>query len=274
MKLWIMSDLHQEWPQNAYVPVPPSDGFDVAVLAGDVHTPLVRSLEWARSVIPEGRIVYVPGNHDFYRLGDGGPSYTWEDQVERGLLAAPELGIDLLVDSSVEIDGVLFAGGTLWTDLRATYMSPAAAAGDAKRSMNDYKRIHRRSQTRGSRAIRPEHTLAMHRATKAFLEEAASGRRDGQPFVIVTHHPPSMRTVDNPGASCSQCYGSDLEGWATGLGADLWIHGHTHHHLEYGVGALKFVTNARGHWSEKREFIEGFVLELPSPVPGLAAIPA
>lgn len=46
-RLWILSDLHQEWPENAWDPTAhaPPDGFDVAVVAGDVHMPLTRALD-------------------------------------------------------------------------------------------------------------------------------------------------------------------------------------------------------------------------------------
>jgi len=39
MRLWIFFDLHQEWPENAWDPAAraPAGGFDVAVVAGDVH---------------------------------------------------------------------------------------------------------------------------------------------------------------------------------------------------------------------------------------------
>ena len=38
-RLWAFSDLHQEWPENAWDPAThaPPGGFDVAVVAGDVH---------------------------------------------------------------------------------------------------------------------------------------------------------------------------------------------------------------------------------------------
>ena len=41
-RLRVFSDLHQDWPENAWDPVShgPPDGFDAVVAAGDVHIPL------------------------------------------------------------------------------------------------------------------------------------------------------------------------------------------------------------------------------------------
>ncbi len=47
-RLCVFCDLHQDCPENAWDPVAhaPPDGFDVAVVAGDVHVPLMRGLDW------------------------------------------------------------------------------------------------------------------------------------------------------------------------------------------------------------------------------------
>lgn len=41
-RLWTFSDLHQDRDENAWDPAAhaPPDGFDVAVVAGDVHMPM------------------------------------------------------------------------------------------------------------------------------------------------------------------------------------------------------------------------------------------
>ncbi len=36
-RLWIFSDLHQDWASNAWDPAAHSPDFDIAVVAGDVH---------------------------------------------------------------------------------------------------------------------------------------------------------------------------------------------------------------------------------------------
>ena len=46
-RLWIFSDLHQDWASNAWDPAAhvPAGGFDVGVVASDVHLPLPQALD-------------------------------------------------------------------------------------------------------------------------------------------------------------------------------------------------------------------------------------
>jgi hypothetical protein len=77
---------------------------------------LVRALYPNRS----RALVYVPGNRDFYSHFDKHrPELrtTWEGQRLLMPEVARELSITLLDDSAVEIEGILFLGATLWTDM-------------------------------------------------------------------------------------------------------------------------------------------------------------
>jgi hypothetical protein len=66
-RLRVFSDLHQDWPENAWDPVShgPPDGFDAVVAAGDVHIPLTRTLAWLGERLPGVPVVSLPRNHDF-----------------------------------------------------------------------------------------------------------------------------------------------------------------------------------------------------------------
>ena len=119
MRLWIFSDLHQDRAGNAWDPArhAPADGFDVVIVAGDVHSPLTAAIDWLADRFVGCRVLYAPGNHDFWWDG-GDDRYTLADQIARGRDLAARRGIDLLIDDSVVIDGARFAGATLWTDMR------------------------------------------------------------------------------------------------------------------------------------------------------------
>ncbi len=129
-RLWTFSDLHQERPENAWDPAAgrPAAGFDVAVVAGDVHVPLIRSLEWLAERLPGVPVVYVPGNHDFW-WDRGEERYTIQGQLERGRERAAALGIHLLHDDVAVIGGTRFLGGTLWTDFRLGSFGITVCAG-------------------------------------------------------------------------------------------------------------------------------------------------
>jgi 3',5'-cyclic AMP phosphodiesterase CpdA len=76
-RIWLLSDLHQEFvrdpvygahPLTSFDPAiaaPPD--FDIVVLAGDIDVPLARSITWAADRFAGVPVVYVPGNHDFGR---------------------------------------------------------------------------------------------------------------------------------------------------------------------------------------------------------------
>lgn len=106
MKLHILSDLHLEFLAYA----PPALDADAVVLAGDIGLG-TRGIQWAREAWPDTEIVYVPGNHEYYRSEMG---------VENELLraAAREHGVHLLNRDAAVIGGVRFLGATLWTDFR------------------------------------------------------------------------------------------------------------------------------------------------------------
>lgn len=70
-RIWLLSDLHQEFerdPEHGSNPLTRFDPnrsapehFDVVVLAGDVDVPLARSIRWASERFPGVPVVYVPG---------------------------------------------------------------------------------------------------------------------------------------------------------------------------------------------------------------------
>lgn len=211
-RLWIFSDLHQEWPENAWDPAAhvPAGGFDVAVVAGDVHMPLTRSLDWLSERLPGVPVVYVPGNHDFW-WDRGEDRYTIYDQLERGRDLAAGLGIHLLLDEAVVVGGTRYVGGTAWTDYRlGSYsLTHAFRTAEGRNGMMDYRRI--RTGPRSRNRIEPREILAMHRATRAFIEGELAHPHDG-PTVVVTHHAPHPASLPDPHADLSWCYASDLTG--------------------------------------------------------------
>ena len=62
MRLHILGDLHLEFG-TAKVPVTDAD---VVVLAGDIHLGR-EGRKWVRSHFQDKPVVYVVGNHEFYR---------------------------------------------------------------------------------------------------------------------------------------------------------------------------------------------------------------
>ena len=63
MKVLILSDLHLE-----FAPFEPEPGleFDVVILAGDIHSPAKRAVQWAADRFRGKPVVYLLGNHEYY----------------------------------------------------------------------------------------------------------------------------------------------------------------------------------------------------------------
>ena len=259
-RLWIFSDLHQDWPENAWDPAghAPAGGFDTAVVAGDVHMPLLRALDWLAERLPGVPVVYVPGNHDFW-WDRGEERYTIQEQIARGRDLAAAYGITLLMDDVAVIDDVRFVGGTLWTDFLFGSFSRTHAfrSAQGRGGMNDYRRI--RTGPRSRNRIEPGDVLAMHRTTRAFLAETLAVPHSGT-TVVVTHHAPNPDSLPDPHAHLAWCDASDLTGLIESGAPDLWVHGHVHRHADYSVGRTRVVCNARGHVDEVTGFIPDFAV--------------
>ena len=66
LKLLVLSDLHLEFAP--FMPDPAAvDAADVVVLAGDICNG-TKAIPWARQAFGSKPVVYVAGNHEFYRF--------------------------------------------------------------------------------------------------------------------------------------------------------------------------------------------------------------
>jgi Icc-related predicted phosphoesterase len=243
MKLYIVSDLHLEF---GGFEVPDVDA-DVVVVAGDLHTG-TRGLRWAHERLPDVPILYVLGNHEYY-------GHSTPGLVEDVRAAAATLSdrITLLDCDSVEIDGVRFIGAALWSDFEL-FGDAGLAMIHAGQSMSDYRTIRVDAE---HRALRPGDTLAMHRREVKWLSDSLLSQDDGR-VVVVTHHAPSMKSVPSMYANdlVSAAFASNLDDLVESSGAELWIHGHTHHASDYWIGSTRVLSNPRGYVG--REEVPGF----------------
>jgi len=260
LRIWILSDLHRDvgvpW-SPASIPVT-----DVAVIAGDVGEGIEGSLSWlARAIRPHMRVVFVAGNHEHYRG-------CMPDELARGRSVAASLGIDFLEDEATWIDGVAFAGCTLWTDYRLDGdRCVASAMDDARHMLNDHRLIDRERRPRRL-PFRPEDAAATHLASRAWLESLARmpAWTQARGRVVVTHHGPTAASLDPAfaGAKLNPAFASQLDGLVAQLGCDLWVHGHVHASRAYRVGATRVLCNPKGYHAENGGFDPALVVALPA----------
>jgi len=250
MKILILSDLHNEFTE--FQPV--DTAADVIVLAGDIDHGS-NGIRWARRTWPRRHIVYVAGNHEYYR-GDLVETLAMMRQT------AQSLGVHLLEENAAVLDGVRFLGATLWTDFE--YFGAerkAAAMEEGQRRLNDFRLI--RNGEHGT--FTPAQSVDLHRHARAWLQSRLAEPFDG-PTVVVTHHLPSIRSVaqrflDTP---LSACFVSHLDQLFGSMA--LWIHGHTHDNADYVAHGTRVVCNPRGYvthrGSENPAFDPGKVVEV------------
>jgi predicted phosphodiesterase len=248
MRLHILADLHLE---IGAVDIPKPEA-DVVVLAGDIDVG-GKGLEWAKSQFGDKPVIYVLGNHEFYR--NALPELTERLQGE-----TDGSQIHLLENKAIELAGFAFLGCTLWTDFGLN-SNPQAAMQAAADMMNDYRII--RSSTE-NRRLRPRDTRKMHQDSVAWLK-AELPRHDSARTVVVTHHAPSPQSEDPyyKGGPLTPSFASDLNALIQDSRVPLWIHGHTHFNVDHQIGSTRVVTNQRGYPGEPcKGFNPGKVIEL------------
>ncbi|GJD91615.1 3',5'-cyclic adenosine monophosphate phosphodiesterase CpdA [Methylobacterium hispanicum] len=253
LKLTPMSDLHFGAP-TAWRPRLRAD-VDLLVVAGDVYEgDIVRSIAWTAEVADGRPSVFVPGNHEFW-------GRALEAELDRGREAAASLGVSMLDGQGwVEVGGVDFVGGTLWTDLSLNVVADRPIFG---------RQLGEPVDVRGAgidRRAKPGDAVRWHRRIAGAIETALAEAPRGRPRVVVTHHAPTALSLleryrRDPSAAFAA---SALDRLLAG-GADVWIHGHVHHSVDLVVGGTRLVCNPFGYDGANPDFTEDLVLELPDP---------
>lgn len=272
MRIRLLSDLHEEFRHRLGPMELPAVAADVTVLAGDIGngTDLV---EVALRPCFDGTVkILVPGNHEFYDL-ELEPARRALREAVTTAMRDPAVrargALHLLDDDCVVVDGVRFVGGTLWTDylLHGEEGREAAVEG-ALRFVTDHRLVRRE----GGLPFTPEDSVALHHATRAFLEDVLAQAHDG-PTVVVTHHAPHPDSVAErfAGNAINPAFVSDLSA-LMGRSA-LWLHGHTHDGFDYTVRGTRVVANPAGYRRKtpagQAGMVGGFVFENPRFDPAL-----
>jgi len=233
VRLHVFSDIHAEFAEFE----PPKVDADVVVIAGDLHVGR-EGRKWIRRYISDRPVIYVLGNHEFYR-------HAFPDLIGELRRETEGSNIHLLENESVEINGFSFLGCTLWSDFRITGDELMAKA-IADRAMNDYGLIAKGSSPNA--ILSPDDTANAHYASLAWLKRQVASR-DPTKTVIVTHHGPSRKSIPHwhAGSPLNGAFVSDLEGFILEARVPLWIHGHTHFCVDYKIGQTRVLANQRGY---------------------------
>lgn len=248
MKISVHSDLHFE----GYLP---PDGmvsdhhYDVMVLAGDiVSSATVDRLEWIRRLNPDKPVVYVPGNHEYYRGSIGATNEVLKAKCD-------ELNIHFGNRSTFVVNDVHFVCATGWSDLKAFESIPF----ELKRfivggGVADFTVI-------GDHSV--EAMIELSELDKAYIEEELE-RLQGQKVVVVTHFAPTEQH-GNERFAVSPISSYFCNNWIEMMYEYqplAWIYGHTHGNVRSKVYSTDVICNQRGYGNENQNYDPNFIHEV------------
>lgn len=233
MKLQILSDLHLE--RGDYAPV--QTDADVVVLGGDVHVGR-RGVGWIKKHFPDKPVIYIAGNHEFYGNSVPGLFNELRSAVEGSHIC-------VLENESVDIDGYRFLGCTLWTDF-ALWPNREEAMAEAKRHVGDFNLIRGRADW-----FSPKDSVILHGQSLDWLNGELK-KHPAEKTVVITHHAPSEKSTppQHAGEMLNAAFVSALDDFVGESVVPLWIHGHTHHCVDYKIGKTRIFSNQRGYPGE------------------------
>ena len=259
MKIALASDLHLEFGD---LDLNNDQGADVLVLAGDIfiaseltdHDSSIENFASARAKVyynfitrccerfPE--VVMVSGNHEHYH-GD----FATTHDVIRKTFAHLE-NFNYLDKDFLIIKGVVFYGGTLWTDMnKEDHMTMYTMRG----AMNDYRQIKNTGPLAGGKFL-PEDSVEDHFAFRRGLDSVLENYNDF-PVIVVGHHAPTKLSTHpryKDEFHMNGAYSSDLTNFILDRRQiKLWVHGHTHEAYDYMIGSTRVACNPRGYYGHE-----------------------
>lgn len=272
MKIAYYSDLHIDNAGMKDISIPydklVEDDVDVIVLAGDISNRaydtaafIERTLDGIKATqhgftLP---VVFVPGNHEFYKTPVELSESVFMDIANRyanfHFLTSDKSHVMI---SDGANGSVAFIGDILWTDFMLSD-SPYISMERAGQRMNDYRVIY--GDFYGGDKYTPFHTRDHHRnAVMNIVDEVNKIREMSVTtrIVMVTHHAPTYESIHetyknsqwsdlNP-AYASGILDPDSKSYNKLLAEEvcLWIHGHVHNEVNVNVGP-QVVANPRGY---------------------------
>jgi len=263
MRINVVSDLHLEF-SDLELP-----GGEVLILSGDIcEVKQIKADYDVNNIMNEGgpstgnfkrsdrytrffheecgkyeKVFYVVGNHEHY-------GYKLHKTIPHLKSVLPN-NVMVLEKEQFEYKGVLFIGGTLWTDMNN---HDSLTLYHMKGMMNDYKQITMFDEVHNVyHRLTPDKTVSEHVKTKQlfklFLEENRAGKK--LPVVVLTHHAPSKLSTHPYYANdtiMNGAYSSDLSEFILdNPEIQVWTHGHTHHTFDYMIDNTRVMANPRGY---------------------------
>lgn len=236
----IASDLHIEYKTNCKVEnlqdyiVPQAD---VLILAGDIgnlykYDQLRDFLQ--RVSVDFSYVLYVPGNHEFYRVPNSDEVLRLPELEDRLHKLEKEVSnLYVLNRGSVCIEDVCVVGCTLWSDAKTNI--PPYIVRIPGMGKNNYNNMHRRDL----------------RYLKKMINYCENNH---QKLLVVTHHVPTYRVMKGKKSEdrYKSLYATSLDFLLRHDYVHTWVCGHIHRNFDFVTPlGTRLVSNQRGKPKDK-----------------------
>ena len=255
MKFDYGSDLHISFDKDIdrLIDRFPLNRSEVLILAGDiVEVSLLKSkgnstkknavkfLSWLSDNYR--KIYYVFGNHEFYDAELNFAVRNFKDILKKMNIH----NIIILDNETVEHDGAIIFGSTMWTSCKNHDPLVMLAV---QEGMNDYRCIDYVDKTFNERRLITVHdTLLLNNKFRNKLTQFIE-LKTNKKKIVITHHAPSILSIDHHYRSGLLSFGyyDNLYDIIFDSDIGVWIHGHSHDPSCYMINNTQVLANPRGY---------------------------
>lgn len=237
MKLYYISDLHFEF-QPIYDVFKQIPECDVVVIAGDLDVganKVIKVLKIVKQYI-SGKLIYIPGNHEFYGSSYFRESKNFLNNKEELAL----LGIYILDNDKITIDNVNIVGSIGWPDHSFKAIS--------KVKYNNYNDFN----------VIDDFSEGHYDWGKTGIEYIKHNLSKDKTNVIVTHWLPTPSCISSRYENnyYNPCFANDwtklIDKLVKKYKITAWIHGHSHDELDMKYNGISFLRNPFSYPSERK----------------------
>lgn len=229
MKIMIVSDIHNEHNLEKNVQLPNNiyygNDIDLLIIAGDLdsYPEVIDTLKYICDTIYPIKIIFVAGNHDYYCYNKK-ENY---EQINKNIKKIEEdfPNFHFLLNDSININGVSFYGGTMWSPNSLPI------------SINDNRYIHFKNKKTSINEFKKIHNEFKNGLDNFLLLDNKCKK------IIISHFVPSM-ILKNPFFNgqtdedkiLNNYFHVNMEQYMTNNSPDLWIYGHNHYSDQRIIG--------------------------------------
>jgi predicted phosphohydrolase len=209
----ICSDIHLDYPDfnedsNNFIKII-NPSADILIIAGDLGNPYHQNyynflLYYSQLFI---KIIIIAGNHEYYY------NDIFQTNLKIEEICNKFNNVYFLNNSSIEIDGILFIGTTLWSNV------PIDIDANQISKINDYIKIKNFSP------------VISNRLFKENVDFITNELKRNKKTIVITHHAPSYNCIPAEFKKdiLNYCFYSHLDYLLQKSNIVKWIYGHTHH---------------------------------------------